>query len=262
MKKLLVIAALAGLTGSAMADATWTGNASDGEWDTIGNWNAIAVAGVVTIDDASAVVHKAAGNDANVGDIFLKNGALNLSGHIGGGMMRIGQEEGTSGDVTVLSGDGTFAGWQNLSTWGFSLGEWSELASTFNNNGGTAKLAVDGAWFVVGANATMNLNGGYTIVDAPQSQFILNGVIDLAGGALAIKGDVLTEAAGWILAQNMTSYGQTADASDYTEKFAFDYDTTNAGYTTIAAIPEPSTLGMVTLLGGGMIWIRKRRFMI
>ncbi|RKX47137.1 MAG: hypothetical protein DRP64_01910 [Verrucomicrobia bacterium] len=261
MKNMMIATAVLAVAGSATA-SIWSGAALDDDWDNAGNWDVAPTAWsgeVVTLDTVGAIVNKAAGNDApGLGDINVVNGALNVSGHIGGGMMRVGQGAGNSGAVTVVSGDGSFGGWKSLQLWGASIGEAG--TGSFVNNGGTALMGVSGAWFVLGGTGTMNLNGGYTTidVDATGATFILDGVIDLAGGALAIKGDVLSEAGGWILAQKLTSYGQTADASDFTEKFAFDFDTTNTGYTTITAVPEPATLGMVALMGGGILWIRKR----
>jgi len=264
MKNMIVTAAVLAVAGSASAESIWSG-AVDNDWNTAGNWDNAPVAwstSNVTVDVVGAVVNKGAGNDMpGQGAINIVNGALNVSGHIGGGMMRVGQGAGNSGAVTVVSGDGSFGGWKSLQLWGSSIGEGGE--GSFVNNGGTTLMGVTGAWFVLGTTGTMNLNGGYTIVDvdATGATVIIDGVIDLAGGALAFKGDVLSEAGQWILDQHLTSYGRTADASDYTSKFAFDYDTTNAGYTTITAIPEPATLGMVAAFGGALLFVR-RKFMI
>jgi len=273
MKNMLAVVSVLAVAGSASAAAIWTGGAGAGNWDTASNWDiGVPVPGAfagVTIDTVGAVVTKVAGADAfAIGDLFVNNGDLNVQGHVGGGMLRLANfGAANSATLTIESGDGSFAGWKSIDMWGASIGEGGGTGS-FVNNGGTAKMALEGAWFILAPTGAMNLNGGYTIFDIDAAddsplagQFFFDGVMDLAGGAVAFKGDVLTEAGGWILGGNLTSFGQTADLSDYLTKFAFDYDETNTGYTTITAIPEPATLSMVALLGGGILWIR-RRFMI
>jgi len=249
IKNLLTATAVLAMAGTGLADVVWTGDAGDSDWKTAGNWDTgiLPDAEVVTIDSVGAVVNLTPGGDPAVTDIFVANGDLKISGAMSGGYLKIGHETGQSGTVTILPGDGSFAGW-GPGFWGLSLGE-AGGTGTFINNGGTAK--VTGGWFVVGAAGSMQLNAGHTIFnDVPTNQVSVSGVIDLSGGVLAFKGDFLAEAADWILNQQMTSYGRTADASDYTEKFAFDYDTTNVGYTTITAIP-PDMSGYVNFIGGG-----------
>ena len=105
MKNMLAVASALAVAGSASAASIWTGGV-DNEWDTAGNWDTAPTAWSyqpVTIDTVGAVVNKAAGNDApGQGDINVVNGALNVSGHIGGGMMRVGQGAGNSGAVELL----------------------------------------------------------------------------------------------------------------------------------------------------------------
>jgi len=75
------------------------------------------------------------------------------------------------------------------------------------------------------------------------------GYIDITGGALVIDGDVTADINNWVgLGQIVAGGG----AGNVTATF-------DGSKTTV--IPEPATLGLVALMGGGMLFIRKR-FMI
>jgi len=256
MKNMLAVLSVLAVAGSASA-SIWSG-AVDDDWDTVGNWDAAPVPGsAVTIDTVGAVVNKYAGNDATgLGTMAVDNGDLNIYGAIAGGSQTIGNGVGDVGTITVMSGDGSFGGWNSLATWDFTLADGGGNG-TLVNNGGT--IHAYGNWFNVaawGGTALVQLNAGHLIVEGSELHVGAGGVIDLAGGTFAIAGSRLGDLAGLIDSGGLTSYGNNY-AGNYAAGFAWD-EVTNPGYTTITAIPEPATLSMVALLGGGMLWIRKR----
>ena len=138
MRNILAVASVLAIAGSASANL-WTGIAADGNWDTGGNWDAgvPAPGHAIQIDSVGAVVDKFAGSDAaGLGTMAVDNGALNIYGAIAGGSQTIGNDVGDVGTVTVVSGDGSFGGWNSLATWDFTLADGGG-DGTLINNGGT-----------------------------------------------------------------------------------------------------------------------------
>ncbi|MEN8254445.1 MAG: PEP-CTERM sorting domain-containing protein [Verrucomicrobiota bacterium] len=165
---------------------------------------------------------------------FVNNGTLNSSVNLILGNVASGVSTFTNtGDITVgaglypaLAGTGTF----NM------LGGTVNTAAYNMNQAGTGHLQLDGG--VINATG-LGLNGS------------ANNTMDITAGTMIIDGDrsgdlLYVASLGYI-----TAYGGSGTV-------LADYDNINPGQTTLYAIPEPATLGLVGLMGGGLLWIRKR----
>ena len=102
----------------------------------------------------------------------------------------------------------------------------------------------EGGADVSGQTAELNLAGG--TVNAGALVMNAQGYIDITGGALVITGDVTTDINNWITGGQIVAGGGAGNVTS-------SFDGTN---TTV--IPEPGTLGLVALMGGGMLFVRKR----
>jgi len=167
---------------------------------------------------------------------------------------------------TLLVGDGS-GGALDLNTGAaLDVGNWMYVggvagASTLNMNDGTIDIVGNLEcgnleWGTrVGGTGHINLYGGTITTGVLGMSGTGTGTMDIEAGTLIVNGDqtgamTFLQSEGWI-----TAYGGTGTVM-------MDFGVTNAGQTTLyGVIPEPATLGMVALLGGGMLWIRSR-FMI
>ena len=136
---LLKTAFLAGLAGSAHAQTSWTGTASQ-DWTDAANWTA-GVPGI----NSKATVNVATGNFAQI------TTAVNKSATVGGNDFWIGNGAGTSGRVDINNGGSlnTNAAWMFVGNGGGS--------GTFNVNSGGVYTSDNDVRFGAG---TINVNGG------------------------------------------------------------------------------------------------------
>ena len=122
-------------------------------------------------------------------------------------------------------------------------------------NDGTLDVAVNLEWGTrVGGTGHINLYGGTITTAALGMNGTGAGTMDIEAGTLIVNGDITAtlaflQGSGWI-----TAYGGTGTV-------LMDYNNINVGQTTLYAIPEPATLGMVAAFGGALLFIR-RKFMI
>ena len=256
MKKLITITLLAGLAGSASA-SVWTGLGGDNLWDNAGNWDAgVPASGVAAdIDNAAVVLNNAAWHQAdglavganNTTSLTIQNGSTIQTGVGGGNWAWIGGGGGLSGAGTLVldagtgfhasalvvgsGGYGTVVNSGDVHVWGdFYLDAWSAAAGHLQLNDGS--FQVDGAIAAWGGAATM----------------------DLADGTFLVNGDQVASLTTWINGGSITANGGPSTIAD----FNLDYNTTNAGFTTLSVIPEPATLGLVAAFGGALLMIRRK----
>ena len=265
-RNMLAVVTVLAIAGSvSAATVNWTDAGADNLWTNAANWD-VGVPGVgdsVLIEDGGAGPLKAPGNDASLVhmDVGLNGtGALTISGAVRPTTnVQIGKNGGATGTVTVVSGDGTFAGWTSLTGWVLTLAESGGHAELVNN-GGTIKVYSE--WFNVdawnsGGTAHVQLNAGYLVAEGFNMAAGGGGSVDFAGGSMAIKGDLTAHPdwgdliAQWIGTGQFTAYGISNDAS----KFEYDYNATNPGYTTVRAVPpfqSPMDLYMEWAAGAGL----------
>jgi len=124
------------------------------------------------------------------------------------------------------------------------------------NNGGTwngLKLWVGGHPSTPGTGTSqVDLLAGDTWlgIDEADTLAIAAGQnVNLESGRLMLLGD-RTALITSLLDGRLTGYGSSANIQMDT--------TTFGGWTTVTAIPEPATFSLVAMLGGGLLWIRKR----
>jgi len=190
-----------------------------------------------------------------------------------GGMVWTGTAAATAPTALTLQ-SGTFS----TTEW-FLLGFEDNTTNTFNMSGGTLNVGTDlfiGAH--EGGSGIYNMSGGTATagnfaigwpgagVGDPQfgqlyltggsittTLFFLEpaGQIDITDGQLHINADRLADINTWINDGSITAFGGAGTV-------IVSYD---GSQTHVSAIPEPATLGLVALMGGGLLWVRKR-FMI
>ena len=226
VKKLICLVSFVlvlGLVGNVQADVKWNNSAGDDLWGTPENW---ATGHVPIIGDGYVRIFMVPGPTIIANDVAVVEGI-----HLGN------DNDGEVGAMTVAGGTLEVQG-------GFNLG--FKGTGTLNMTGGTItvtstlKIAREPA-----AIGHVNLNGG--IISA--NNFLMRekagsvGTIDVRGGMLTINGDRLSVVQeyidnGWIIAY------------DGDGTVALDYDVTNAGKTTLAAVhmlnPNPANASIVS----------------
>lgn len=231
------------IAGSALAAATWTDGTGDGLWSTGGNWSG----GVVPPSGDSLFIKY---NDTGATGPLFTDGmtytARNLSFEAGtGGTLSM---EMTGGDLTLnyflRLGAGGSTGTAELNMSGDS-------SITAISNEGLIRLGS-------GYAGQLNMSGNASIAALDMTIDASNGsYVDLSDGAsIILLGDVSAMVAAEILDGGFTSEGGTVNSVGYSVGASPTYG--GAIVTTITAIPEPATLGLVVLVGGGLLWIRSR----
>ena len=278
MKKLLVIAALAGLAGSAMAaDVYWTAQHLAGDaatWEDANNWTAdfTTVYGLPGSSDNAQITgtswlagYPTLSTSQNVGGVYMgqitdDTEQLSTLAITAVGSLTTHDDDGWN--------DGIQIGWYSAAT----LTSAGTVDTQSDGSGGTllgAGTAANGY-----GDATLNIIGGSFLTAT--MNFNVNSVnhLQLDDGTLTTWGMAGLHAAGqtmditdgtllfhttdvnwfpWIRDLGLTGYGSEDNAN-----LIGSHDENTW---TVTAIPEPATLGMLVLVGGGMVWIRKR-FMI
>jgi len=249
----IAIAGLLGSTGIALAgnEFNWTNDTGNQLWNSPGNWDQ----GSVPTDAATA--------DAQID----KTGANGCIVNADGSAAQVLLGKYADGDMTVNSG-ATFS----VLSWVTYLGHSAGTTGTLNMNGGT--WIQDGMKLAVGnnGNGILNMNAGLIQIINNESIFVdlgsgsgvvnlyggtieaewmgmgSNGLVDITEGILKIKnqpGDLDT----WISGGLIVGYGGAGDV--------FHDTTTNPGWTTVWATPEPASLALLTL--GSLVALRRRR---
>jgi hypothetical protein len=236
------------------------GTANTGTWDAIAGWEQSA--GTLTVGSTGVLNTRSLLAAHNTG----ANGTITVDGQVNATGAVIAGWSGTGATGTINVNAGAVVNADGFLEVGGGWDAVGYAAGIVNMNGGSMTVTGLDAntytqnvttlnWDWVGGEATINLNAGELWVDGSIGGFQEHGLIDIEEGAtLYLLGDA-TNAMNWYV-----SLG-TLTANDGTGTIVIDYNNTQAGYTTITAIPEPATLGMLALMGGGMLWIRKR-FMI
>ncbi len=188
-----------------------------------------------------------------------------------------------SADILVPNGDFETAGGVGWTTDGGSWGPGAfthtfETTGGSGDNGGYASIESSGSTWAIFVNPPEagNAGGGIAIGDIGVTAGAVNTfTVDLKTIAGAGAGGLKVE--GWNAANGMT--GNSGDilatsASATWQTLTFDWavpaDTTKMifvplwganstiGYDNVGVVPEPATLGLVGLVGGAMLFIRRR----
>jgi len=244
MKKLLIFAAVAAATVGAQAETlSWVGTVGGGDgtsWTVPGNWfdhtppGAISVVApssgsVVQIDDDifgnPITTWPTVGTAEQITQLVLGNESFGLLDVAGSGSL-------------VVSG-GAYIG--NLGAGTLSLSDSSYFLAgnlIFGNQSVAGAVNMAGS-SILHAGALTYLNGDVTsMINMTDSAWmIING--DQTGAGYE-NTRILASGAGESIS---VAYNAVDNRTEYT------------------VIPEPATMGLFALLGGGMLWIRKR-FMI
>ncbi len=265
MKKKLqittVLAVVLGMVSAQAAEITWNGSI-DNDAGNAANWDGGVLPGVgdqmhVTIGGSGPVI---------TSDMQVTRAGM-------GGMQAYFNVPTATAPTTLTLQSGTFTS----DEW-FLLGVDDNTTNTFNMSGGTLSVGTDlfigahlcgsGTYNMSGGTATANnfavgwSLGGADTGDAQFGQFNLtggditvnvfgiygNGQVDITDGQLNINADVVDGVNTMIANGDITAFGGIGTV-------IVSYD---GGQTHVSAIPEPATLGLVALMGGGLLWIRKK----
>ena len=278
MKKLLVIAALAGLAGSAMAaDVYWTAQHLAGDaatWEDANNWTAdfTTVYGLPGSSDNARITgtswiagYPTLSSAQNVGGVYMglitddteQLATLNISAT--GSLTTNGDDAWNDGiqigwySAATLTSAGT-VDIQSNGSGGTALG----MGDAVNGYGDAALNIIGGSYLTAGVDFNANSVNHVQLDNGTLTTWGLAGLhaagqtMDITDGTLIYNTTDVNWFA-WISDLGLTGYGSEDNAN-----LIGNHD----GNTwTVTAIPEPATFGMMALIGGGILFIRKR-FMI
>lgn len=245
----------------------WQSLTAPGAGDTVrANWGGATI----TLDYATTVGAFQAAVDES-GTFHIQSGGILTAN----GDSTIGNNGATATGTMIIDAGGTV----NANGSWLGMGNGTSNTGVLTINGGTMNVAGH-LWAAggVGSTATININGGLLDVgDAFElggADFNLRGTATLTvdnGGTLDLAWLHGTGAIQDGSVLNINGTGQMVIANNYVDivnayftagKIASDLGAIQAtfadGKTTVIAIPEPATLGMVAAFGGAILFIRRR----
>ena len=293
MKKLLVIALAAGVAGSIFAayeSPLWEATTSPwGTVDDTANWGSGVVPFGSTTGLISSVTLSAWGNDWYK-DINLRiegTGIMTVAANAGAPstMPAAGTDfalrGGTAAGLTTLIEVAGDTGALNLNVpqltmWSQDGGNMTLSVLSGEVEAGTLNLVSGGKGTInigdgnlhstgfVGSDAAFNMlaGGTGTVVVDDMNNLALQSLNFETGnlGSFTYGENAGSNAGGqweWAITHGWVSIDSVVD----TDLASYSITTAGGNDSTISVIPEPATFGMMALIGGGMVWIRKR-FMI
>lgn len=261
----MILAAVA-MCGIAVAGPDWNNANGTGLWSDPANWTGGILPGTGGADNNPAIHGQAVGPTidtavayqwiVNHGVFAAQPGAVVMTT---GGQLQCYQY--VLGNINDSYNDAVVAmdgGWLQADTFKIGLGQ----SGRVDISGGTMYAYNSGNQLLVGASGDwsrgkINITGtGQVMADTlvmntsawqQDSRILINdsGVLKVRGDQTGASNLMTYIGNGWI---HTTDAGKWIDAS---------YDAT-WNETVVTAIPEPATLTMVALLGGGLLWARKR----
>jgi hypothetical protein len=216
------------------------------------------------------------GNAAQVNNLNPATGTVNINGGTlnVAGVSRLGAHTGgansaaTIGNLTINTG-GLF----NSSRIGVGLYLGDYGNGTLTLNGGNANFAGNVRVGQQGTSTgTIRLLAGN--LDCPAVAFGLGTAsIEIAQGYLTMDLDLTATITGWLAGNDVSAIGGMTDDSAFTSLYTsgftsvaqgsyfvrYGYDSVNQTTALWSVVPEPSTLSLVAVFGGGLLFIRRLR---
>ena len=236
------------LAGSAQAvDKTWTNGNGTGIWNDGLNWD---VGSIPTSGDHAFILTNTPGPTVQSAGMVSNGIYMNGTSELiidGGGLdanyhLYAGREVGSVATVTV---NGTFEA--------ASIRAGENGIGLINMNGGTITTPeFDIAKMSASSGSHTNLHGGVIAVSTrfQMRRYGAVGTMDVTAGTLILDYDMEATIQDYIDDGWITAYGGAGT-------LLLDYDVTNAGKTTLSAIPEPATIALLGL--GGLALLRRRK---
>jgi len=256
MRKITTITLALCITAAGASAASYWTAGSGGLWTDTGSWT-----GGTPADNGASAFVKASDMGAAIGadylaptiEVGIDAVARNLSLEVGtansitmsitGGTLTMTRGGGTSNYLRLGAGGSTGTAILNMT--GGRI--WVDSSDGTYNPGGNDYVRVGS-----GYNAEINMSGDAQIWARDLLITSGSGNIDLSDTALIyLKADDTTEIAAFVADGRITAYGGTGIVN-------YSYDVGSDLTTITASIPEPATLGLVVLVGGGLLWIRNR----
>jgi len=261
MSKMYLVCAVAVLAMAAqvsLAANDWTNAMGNNNWNDPGNWlNGIPIMEPVG-STGMAMINKSGVDKCVIssapqgicqwlmigdgggtrGELDVINGATIGTPNWGPGETYMGRFNGVG--IMNISGTGSI-----VQSEGWRIGTASTQSYSIVNisNGGMA----DGIWWdnYVNANGKVQIYTGGTFRTRGVSAFVVNGLIDIQGGLLALESDRTALIEALVETGKIVAYGGAG-----TVNVSFD-----GAFTNVTAVPEPMT---IALLGLGGLFLRRR----
>jgi len=269
MKRILTCLAATLMVCSVASGAayTWNNGAGDRDFMNTGNWGPVPPA-IAAGDDMWVHENGVLGSMATISPhvttdtgVSLHWVVLGYGGGLGGGVVDIDAGGTLRVDHVVMGWDAAataHTGVLSLNAGGtlingiLQVGNGGLNTHVINDGGtiGGGKLWVGN--FSTGSAQVDLLAGDTWLASADADALVIDTGenVDLENGRMLLIGD-RTALINGLLDGRLTGYGSSANIQ-------VDYDVTQPGWTTVTAIPEPATFSLVAMLGGGLLWIRKR----
>lgn len=263
MKKTLAVLGAFGIAAASQAATiTWTGGGNGVSLYETNNWSGAEVIGVSNFKGVP-VAHDFVVNDgtATVGGAGGVGGTLDLAGTgtltVSAGSIKLGANAIFKDGTVSITGNafdsmqGTLDNADLSMSWGLSL-----LGAMHLINGST----LEATWFA-GGNGVSSLNGGSILtIREDGAGTYNNNTVDFLDLDSKIVYSNLGRTVAEVESEHLARFTVNGEAAVVGSNISIYTDGTT-GFTTVQAIPEPSTIGMVAAAGFGILFIR-RKFML
>lgn len=256
MKKTLIMLALAGAVGSASAADYWFDHSStpgDDLWSSVGNWNLSGLPG----PGDNVFLYPNTGAAGGLSQVDVTSTVASLNWFSGNQQLEILP----TGNLTV-----------GAMSWP-GIGNAASEDQTLTLSGGSLDVDANGTSLIFGdfGSGTLNMNSGLLKVRngglymgahaGSGNGYMTGGTMDLGSLTITVDGSLEVTAGTIIIRGGGDQTGILPGQITLTAGSSISLNSFDGTDTTMTVIPETATLGLFSVVGGGILWMRKR-FMI